>query len=110
MPLHRPPPPEVACKPSPGPSSPADLSADLAIDLRTLQRTVTFYRTYRHPPTLEGLSWAHYRILMQLQAPDERAFLTLPRPSHHIQLRQLPKKRIPRTQARPMLGHQSRNP
>jgi len=52
----------------------SDLSADLDIDLRTLQRTVTFYRTYRRPPTLEGLSWAHYRILMQLQDPAERAF------------------------------------
>jgi len=51
-----------------------DLSADLGIHLRNLQRTVTFYRTYRRPPTLEGLSWAHYRVLMQLQDPDERAF------------------------------------
>ena len=51
-----------------------DLSADLAIDLRTLQRTVTFYRTYRRPPRVEGLSWAHYRVLMQLQDPDERTF------------------------------------
>ena len=51
-----------------------DLSADLAIDLRTLQRTVTFYQTYRRPPRIEGLSWAHYRILTQLQDPDERAF------------------------------------
>jgi len=53
----------------------ADLSADLDIDLRTLQRTVTFYRTYRRrPPRIEGLSWAHYRVLMQLQDPTERAF------------------------------------
>ena len=51
-----------------------DLSADLDIDLRTLQRTVTFYQTYKRPPRLEGLSWAHYRILMQLQDPRERAF------------------------------------
>ena len=51
-----------------------DLSADLDIHLRTLQRTVTFYQTYRRPPRVEGLSWAHYRILMQLQDPDERAF------------------------------------
>ncbi len=29
---------------------------------------------YRRPPTLEGLSWAHYRILMQLHDPSERAF------------------------------------
>jgi len=52
----------------------SDLSADLDIDLRTLQRTVTFYQTYRRPPRVEGLSWAHYRILMQLQDPAERAF------------------------------------
>ena len=28
----------------------------------------------RRPPRIEGLSWAHYRILTQLQDPDERAF------------------------------------
>ena len=44
-----------------------DLSVDLAIDLRTLQRTVTFYRTYNRPPRAQGLSWAHYRVLMQLR-------------------------------------------
>ncbi len=52
----------------------ADLSADLAIGARTLQRTVTFYETYRRPPSIDGLSWAHYRILMQLRDPAERAF------------------------------------
>ena len=60
-----------------------DLSADLGIHLRNLQRTVTFYRTYRRPPALEGLSWAHYRIFMQLQDLEEHAFyeqLALPRP------------------------------
>jgi endonuclease YncB( thermonuclease family) len=51
-----------------------DLSADLSIDLRTLQRTVTFYQTYKRPPRIEGLSWAHYRVLMQLQDADERSF------------------------------------
>jgi endonuclease YncB( thermonuclease family) len=51
-----------------------DLSADLDIGVRTLQRTVTFYRTYKRPPRVQGLSWAHYRVLMQLQDPDERAF------------------------------------
>ncbi|MBW2191903.1 MAG: hypothetical protein JRG93_20425 [Deltaproteobacteria bacterium] len=51
-----------------------DLSADLAIGVRTLQRTVTFYQTYKRPPRIEGLSWAHYRVLMQLQDPDERSF------------------------------------
>ena len=51
-----------------------DLSADLSVDVRTLQRTVTFYRTYKRPPRVEGLSWAHFRVLMQLQDPDERAF------------------------------------
>jgi predicted nuclease of restriction endonuclease-like (RecB) superfamily len=51
-----------------------DLSADLAIDLRTLQRTVTFYQTYQRPPRIEGLNWAHFRILMQLQDANERAF------------------------------------
>ena len=51
-----------------------DLSADLDIHRRTLQRTVMFYRTYRKPPRIEGLNWAHYRILMQLQDSNERAF------------------------------------
>jgi endonuclease YncB( thermonuclease family) len=51
-----------------------DLSADLSIDLRTLQRTVTFFQTYKRPPRIEGLNWAHYRVLMQLQDPTERAF------------------------------------
>jgi len=51
-----------------------DLSADLDIDLRTLQRTVTFYQTYKRPPRVEGLSWAHYRVLMPLRDPAERAF------------------------------------
>ncbi|MBT8454273.1 MAG: hypothetical protein KJO40_20085 [Deltaproteobacteria bacterium] len=51
-----------------------DLSTDLGIDLRTLQRSVTFYRTYKRAPRVEGLSWAHYRVLMQLRDPDERGF------------------------------------
>ncbi|MGB5812263.1 MAG: DUF1016 N-terminal domain-containing protein [Polyangiales bacterium] len=51
-----------------------DLSEDLEIHRRTLQRTVVFYRTYRRPPRVEGLHWAHYRILMQLQDSDERGF------------------------------------
>jgi len=51
-----------------------DLSADLDIGVRTLQRTVIFYRTYRRPPRVQGLTWAHYRVLAQLQDPDERAF------------------------------------
>ena len=52
----------------------SDLSADLDIGLRTLQRTVIFYRTYKRAPSVKGLTWAHYRVLMQLQDPDERAF------------------------------------
>ena len=52
----------------------SDLSADLSVDLRTLQRTVSFYQTYKRPPRIEGLSWAHYRVLMLLRDPDERSF------------------------------------
>jgi endonuclease YncB( thermonuclease family) len=52
----------------------SDLSADLNIDVRTLQRTVTFSQTYKRPPRIDGLTWAHYRVLMQLQDSDERAF------------------------------------
>jgi len=51
-----------------------DLSDDLGIGVRTLQRTVTFSQTYKRPPRIEGLSWAHYRVLMPLQDPAERAF------------------------------------
>ncbi len=51
-----------------------DLSADLEIGIRTLQRTVIFYRTYRRPPRVQGLTWAHSRVLTQLDDPDERAF------------------------------------
>ena len=51
-----------------------DLSVDLDIGLRTLQRTVTFYQTYKRPPRVQGLSWAHFRLLMQLQDPAERTF------------------------------------
>jgi endonuclease YncB( thermonuclease family) len=52
----------------------SDLSADLDVGVRTLQRTVTFFQTYKRPPRIEGLGWAHYRVLMQLQDSDERAF------------------------------------
>ncbi len=52
----------------------SDLSADLGIGLRTLQRTVIFYRTYKRAPSVKGLTWAHYRVLMQLQDADERGF------------------------------------
>jgi endonuclease YncB( thermonuclease family) len=52
----------------------SDLSADLDIGVRTLQRTVIFYRTYKRPPRVQGLTWAHYRVLMQLQDSEERAF------------------------------------
>ncbi|MGB5810106.1 MAG: DUF1016 N-terminal domain-containing protein [Polyangiales bacterium] len=51
-----------------------DLSVDLDIDVRTLQRAVAFSDTYRRPPRVDGLTWAHYRILMQLQDTRERAF------------------------------------
>jgi hypothetical protein len=51
-----------------------DLSADLSIDLRTLQRTVIFYETYKRPPRVQGLSWAHYRVLMRLRDSHERNF------------------------------------
>ena len=51
-----------------------DLSADLSIDLRTLQRTVIFSQTYKRPPRVEGLSWAHFRLLMRLADSDERNF------------------------------------
>jgi endonuclease YncB( thermonuclease family) len=55
-----------------GDSIMARLSADLDINLRTLQQARLFYRTYKKPPAPTTLSWAHYREFLRLRDPDER--------------------------------------
>lgn len=49
------------------------LSQDLQIDSRTLRRSVSFFSQYPELPET-GLSWAHYRELIALSHPKERAF------------------------------------
>lgn len=49
------------------------LAQDLELDVRTLQRTTVFARAYERPPET-GLSWAHYRELLTVSEPAERAF------------------------------------
>lgn len=49
------------------------LSADLEIDPRTLQRSVAFFDEYESVPET-GLSWSHYRELITVSDPRERAF------------------------------------
>lgn len=49
------------------------LSQDLEIDPRTLQRSVAFFDQYEEVPTT-GLTWSHYRELITVSNPTERAF------------------------------------
>jgi endonuclease YncB( thermonuclease family) len=48
------------------------LSADLEVDVRTLQRSVAFSEAYQEAPA--ELTWSHYRLLLTLSDPKERAF------------------------------------
>jgi endonuclease YncB( thermonuclease family) len=45
----------------------------LSIDVRTLQRSAAFRAEYSKVPET-GLSWAHYRELLTVSDPEERAF------------------------------------
>jgi len=49
------------------------LSTDLDVDVRTLQRSVAFSVAYAAPPSAD-LTWSHYRQLLTLSDPKERAF------------------------------------
>jgi endonuclease YncB( thermonuclease family) len=51
-----------------------DLAADLSMSTRTLRRCLQFYRAYEKPPADPALNWSHYRELIPLRDPDERAF------------------------------------
>jgi endonuclease YncB( thermonuclease family) len=50
-----------------------NLSEDLSIDTRTLQRSIAFFQQYDELPQTP-LGWSHYRELLTLSDPDERAF------------------------------------
>ncbi len=52
----------------------SDLAADLELEIRTLQRTVLFYRTYPQGAPEDSLNWTHYRKLLVLGDPAERAY------------------------------------
>jgi endonuclease YncB( thermonuclease family) len=45
------------------------LADELNTDVRTLQRTIAFYRAYKEPPKT-SLSWSHYRELLVLPDKD----------------------------------------
>jgi endonuclease YncB( thermonuclease family) len=51
----------------------ADLSADLDLDPRTLRYCLAFHRAYPRLPRT-SLTWAHFRRLLPLKDPDERAY------------------------------------
>ena len=51
----------------------SNLSDDLSIDTRTLQRSVMFFEEYDALPQ-SGLGWSHYRELLAISDPEERAF------------------------------------
>jgi endonuclease YncB( thermonuclease family) len=48
------------------------LAEELKTDVRTLQRSIAFYRAYKEPPNT-SLSWSHYRELLVLPE-KERAY------------------------------------
>ena len=50
-----------------------NLSEDLAIDKRTLQRSIAFRREYDQVPETD-LGWSHYRELLSISDPAEREF------------------------------------
>jgi len=52
----------------------ADLARETHVAMRTLQRAVILHDSYSQPPTANGLSWTHYRVLLQLSSPKEREF------------------------------------
>jgi hypothetical protein len=49
------------------------LADDLKLDVRTMQRAVAFSREYADLPK-PGLTWAHFRELLVISDPKERAF------------------------------------
>src|SRR5690606_9861987 len=47
---------------------------ETGLALRTLQRAVAFHETYKDLPTTNGISWSHYRVLLQLPTKQQRDF------------------------------------
>lgn len=54
-----------------------DLSRETGVSLRTLQRALLFQELYSKPPKSNGLSWSHFRVLLQLPSSKERNFYAL---------------------------------
>lgn len=51
-----------------------DLSSDSGLAISTLHQSVRFFETYNEVPSDEGLSWAHYRVLLSVPFENDRAF------------------------------------
>lgn len=58
------------------------LAADTGIDKRTLQQTVQFYRLFPIARHGAQLSWAHYRVLIQVEDKTQREALLLQATKH----------------------------
>lgn len=52
----------------------SDLGQELGIDASTLRRCVYFYQTYATMPQEPHLKWSHYKVLLPLSNPEERAW------------------------------------
>ena len=52
----------------------SDLGEELDIDASTLRRCVYFYQTYATMPEDPHIKWSHYKVLLPLSNPDERAW------------------------------------
>lgn len=51
-----------------------ELAEALKIDVRTLQHSVLFFKTYKTSPRARNLSWAHYRVLIGLPKAAQRTW------------------------------------
>lgn len=66
-----------------------DLASDTHVALRSLQESVRFHELYPKPPAAKGLSWTHYRVLLQFDDRDERRFYAKLAISENLTCRQL---------------------
>jgi endonuclease YncB( thermonuclease family) len=51
-----------------------DLAHDTGLAMTTLRQAVQFAEAYRKPPSTEGLSWSHYRLLLRVKEKAHRDF------------------------------------
>ncbi len=49
-----------------------DVAEELNIDLATLKRCISFFKTYKGAPSGTNLSWSHYRNLLPITNDEER--------------------------------------